>query len=192
MKILLASQSRYRRELLDRLNITYAVASPTVDEELLKKNATVSLLDLPLYLAQKKAESLCDQNVNGITIGCDQMAILNNQVLHKPGTAEKALQQLLDLQNQTHVLITAMAIHFKGQWFHHTDITRLTMAALDKSQLERYIQADQPLDCAGSYKIEKQGIALFDRIETEDFTAITGLPLLALSRTLKKLGVKIP
>lgn len=191
MKILLASQSKYRRELLDRLKINYTHASPTVDEEQLKKTPGISLLDLPLFLAQKKAESLIPTNPDGLTIGCDQMAFLDGKKLDKPGHKEKAVKQLISLQGCTHSLITAVAIHKEGQWIKHVDTTLLTMKPLDESQIRHYVDLENPIDCAGSYKIESLGIVLFSSIKTEDFTAITGLPLLALSRIFNELKIKI-
>ena len=191
MKILLASESKYRRQLLDRLRIKYSHAAPMVDEELLKQTALVSPLDLPLYLARKKAESLLKTNSGGITIGCDQMAFLGTEALNKPGSKEKAIRQLTAMQGKTHTLVTAMAVHKDDQWLTHVDTTSLTLRPLSAEEIRSYVDLENPVDCAGSYKVESLGITLFDSIKTQDFTAITGLPLLALSRILTQFGVKI-
>ncbi|MBY0314447.1 MAG: Maf family nucleotide pyrophosphatase [Bdellovibrionales bacterium] len=191
MKILLASESKYRRQLLDRLRLKYSHAAPLVDEELLKQTALVSPLDLPLYLARKKAESLLKTNLGGITIGCDQMAFLENEPLNKPGTKDKAIRQLTAMQGKTHTLVTAMAVHKDEQWFTHVDTTSLSMRPLSAEEVSSYVDLENPVDCAGSYKVEGLGIALFDSITTQDFTAITGLPLLALRRILTQLGLRI-
>lgn len=191
MQILLASQSRYRRELMDRLQLSYSAESPMVDEELLKKTAPKDLSSLPLYLAQKKAESLIFKNPTGITIGCDQMAFIDQQRLDKPGTKEKAIEQLLKLQGRSHTLKTAMSLHSHGTWIHHEDTTVLTFRPLTLQEIKNYVEMDEPLDCAGSYKIEKRGISLVEKIETQDFTAIPGLPLIALCRALRTLGIAI-
>jgi septum formation protein len=189
--VLLASSSVYRRALMDQLQIPYLHASPQVDETLLKKTAPVSLPDLPLYLAEQKARSLIEQNLEGITIGSDQMAILNNQMLDKPGTRERAIEQLLLLQGKTHQLVTAIAVHKKGQWERANIITELRMKTLTRRQIESYVDKENPLDCAGAYKIEKLGIVLFDDINTSDPSAIVGLPLIALSKILEKLGIPL-
>jgi len=96
------------------------------------------------------------------------------------------------MSGRSHELITAMVVAVGTRRFTHTDVTRLVMRRLSRNRIERYIAADRPLDCAGSYKIEARGIVLFERIESADFTAITGLPLLALSRILAELGFETP
>jgi septum formation protein len=189
--ILLASSSIYRRQLMDQLNIEYIHATPKVDETTLKRNASVSVEDLPLYLAEKKAESLLSQNPDGITIGCDQMAILQGKPLDKPGTRANAIAQLLSLQGQTHQLITGLAVHKGGRWERAVSITRLTMKSLTEAQVRHYVDVENPIDCAGSYKIEKLGIVLFKDIHTEDPSSIVGLPLISLSQILEKFGVPL-
>ena len=109
------------------------------------------------------------------------------------GTLEfGAIDQLLHMSGRSHRLITAMTLCHAGQVWQHTDITTLHMRSLDRAAIERYVAADQPLDCAGAYKLEAQGIALFERIESADHSAITGLPLIALVSRLRELGVAIP
>jgi septum formation protein len=191
ISVLLASSSVYRRSLMDQLQIPYRHASPSVDESLLKKSAPVSLPDLPLYLAEQKARSLIEQNREGITIGSDQMAVLDGQMLDKPGTRERAIEQLLLLQGKTHQLVTAVAVHKKGQWERANIITELRMKTLTRSQIESYVDKENPMDCAGSYKIERLGIVLFEDIKTSDPSAIVGLPLIALSKILEKLGLPL-
>lgn len=192
MKIILASSSVYRRALMDQLNVPYEHVAPDVDENHLKKMAPVSTNDLPQYLAQKKAESLVKAHPKAIIIGCDQMAVLKNKGLDKPGSPEKAVTQLLRLQGQTHQIITGLAVYCKNQWELSSTTAQLKMKPLTETQIKRYVDLEKPIDCAGSYKIEKMGIVLFESIKTEDPSAIVGMPLMALARILEKFGVPLP
>lgn len=192
MKILLASSSRYRRELMDQLGLPYDHAAPLTDEAELKKNYKGDLKDLPVFLAQKKAESLLNKNPGGLTIGCDQMAIFKGQGLDKPGNAEKAVEQLMALQGQTHTLHTALAVHAANEWQTFTHITTLHMKPLTEQQVRDYVALDNPIDCAGSYKIEKNGADLFSDVENFDPSAIVGLPLMDLSEILEHFGIALP
>jgi len=191
-KILLASSSPYRRELMDQLKIPYTHASPKTDEALLKKTYQGPLEKLPEYLARKKAESLLGENPDGITIGCDQIALLEGRALDKPGTAENAVQQLMSLQGKTHELYTALAVHSRGEWRLETHITTLHMKSLSEQQARDYVALDQPVDCAGAYKIEKNGSDLFEDVENFDPSAIVGLPLMNLVEILEDLGIDFP
>jgi septum formation protein len=192
MKIILASTSPYRRQLMEQLNIPFTQKSPTVDEEELKKKSPVSIPDLPLYLARQKAESLLvGKSQKDITIGCDQMGLLRGMPLDKPGSKDKAIDQLKKMQGKTHQLITSLAIHCGGKWEFHTDVTQMRMKPLSEEQIKKYVDLDNPIKSAGSYKIESLGLALFEDIETKDYTAIIGLPMLALCRILSKFNYNI-
>ena len=191
MKIILASTSPYRKKLLQQLNLSFQTISPTVDEDILKKSAPVSLPDLPLFLAQKKAESISQQFPLDIVIGCDQMGLFRGQTLNKTGTKEKAIAQLQLLQGQTHQLLTAIAVLSNGQIETHTDVTELTMRPLSPAQIRNYVDLENPIDCAGSYKIESLGVCLFDKIQTQDPSAIVGLPLMALTKILKTFSIEV-
>jgi septum formation protein len=191
--LVLASTSPYRRELLLRLGLPFTAEKPIFDEDSAKHtllDARFQPRELCLFLGREKARSLA--RTDNCVIGGDQMLVLNGKIFGKPGTFEKACAQLLEMQGKTHELLTSFSVFFQGQEDSFLDVTRLTMAPLSDRQIEQYVQADQPLDCAGSYKIEKQGIALFEKIETEDFTAIQGLPLLRLTQILKKWGYSVP
>ncbi len=191
MRIILASTSPYRKKLLQQLNIPFVTEKPQVDESLLKKTAQVSLPDLPLFLAQKKAESIALQFPSDLVIGSDQMGLFNNQSLDKPGTKDKAIFQLKKMQGQTHQLLTAVTVTAQGQSFHHVDITELTMRSLSDMQIKNYVDLENPIDCAGSYKIEGLGISLFEKVQTKDPSAIIGMPLMALTQILEKLNIKV-
>lgn len=190
-ELILASTSPYRRELLNRLGLRFRCVAPAFDEEAFPREG-LSPRGVAEALARGKAESVFEHTPNAVVVGSDQLVSLDGRVFGKPGTAEAAVEQLAAMSGQTHELITAMTVIAPGERYEHTDLTRLSMRRLGRSAIERYVERDRPLDCAGSYKLEQGGVALFDRIETEDQTAITGLPLLALTRILTALGFEIP
>jgi len=185
-KLILASTSKYRAKLLERLALPFSALAPGVDESLFKQGAASHVART---LAIAKAEALVAQYPDAVIIGSDQVCALDDVILDKPGTAENAHAQLTRMSGCTHELITAVAITFRGHTDIHVDETRLTMRQLSVEEIRRYVQHDKPLDCAGSYKVESLGIALFDRIESKDFTAIEGLPLLAVAAMLRRCGL---
>ncbi|APR75260.1 Septum formation protein Maf [Minicystis rosea] len=189
--LVLASTSRYRRELLARLGLPFRAVPPACDEESLKVPGLAPIA-LATMLARAKAESLRAAEPGAVIIGSDQIAALGDVVLGKPGTVDRAEAQLAMLAGQTHVLVTAVAVAHPGGLLEHVDVTRLTMRALPPDRIARYVAADMPTDCAGSYKLEARGITLFSRIESEDHSAITGLPLIALCTMLASLGFPVP
>ena len=190
-KVILASTSIYRQKQLKQLNLTFQAVAPMMDEAQVKKQAAVSPTDLPLYLAKKKAESLASLYPQDVIIGSDQMGFLGALALEKPGTQEKAIQQLLKMQGHTHQLHTAVAIYCGGQWLHRVDITELTMRPLNEAQIRNYVDLENPIDCAGSYKFEGLGISLFEKVSTKDPTSIIGLPLISVVSFLTQLGIPV-
>jgi septum formation protein len=193
--LVLASTSRYRRQLLERLGVPFRTLAPACDEEALK-DPRLAPRALAESLALAKARSL-EAGLPGATIiGSDQVAAVEEaggwSILGKPGSVECAGDQLMRLSGREHVLITAMVVLHGGRVHAHTDITALTMRALDRAAIARYVAADLPLDCAGAYKLEARGVALFSRIASADHTAITGLPLIALTGILAEIGFVIP
>jgi septum formation protein len=191
--LILASTSRYRHALLSRLAVAFTAEAPECDEDALKiVHADATPQQLAERLALAKAVSLRTRFPAAIIIGSDQLAELDGDILGKPGTRAAALAQLERLNGRQHRLITAVAISTPERVLTHTDVTQLHMRALSLAQLERYVDADQPLDCAGSYKLEAAGISLFARIDSADHSAITGLPLLAVTRMLAELGFTLP
>jgi septum formation protein len=191
MDLILASTSPYRRALLERLGVPFRSEAPRVDEDAFK-DPTLAPESLAERLARLKAESLADAWPESTIIGCDQLVSLDGQVLGKPGTGPAAVDQLLRMSGRTHELITALSLWRRGRSVGHTDVTVLWMRPLARAEIESYVAADRPLDCAGSYKLESRGIALFERIESADHSAITGLPLIALTTILRDLGFRIP
>lgn len=193
MRLVLASTSAYRRELLGRLGVAFETAAPDVDEGAWKGRG-LAPRDVARQLARAKAEAVARVVGDGATvIGSDQVCALGSETFGKPGTAERAGEQLARLAGRTHELLTAVCVvgPLHGVW-EHTDVARLSMRALDAVSIARYVAADRPLDCAGSYKLEALGIALFEKIECADHTAIVGLPLVVLTLELVRRGWVLP
>ena len=190
-EFVLASTSVYRRSLLERLGLPFRWRAPLCDEEFLKGEKTDPRA-LAETLAHAKAASLVEAGVNATIIGCDQLVSFQGQVFGKPGSVAGAVEQLAAMAGQTHELITALVVTHGGRTFRHTDVTRLRMRRLSREAIERYVTADRPLDCAGAYKLESRGIVLFEKIESDDHTAVTGLPLIALVTILRELGFLVP
>lgn len=189
--LVLASTSRYRRDLIARLGLPFRAVAPACDEEALKVPGMAPRA-LAAMLALAKAESLRAAEPGAVIVGSDQIPALGDAALSKPGTAARAEAQLAMLAGQTHELVTAVAVVHLGGVLSHVDVTRLTMRPLSDRQIARYVAADEPLDCAGSYRLEARGITLFSRIESDDHSAITGLPLIALTTMLISLGFEMP
>jgi septum formation protein len=190
--LLLASTSSYRRELLARLGVAFSVAAPDCDEDAYKAQGHAPRA-LASLLAREKAKSVAALHPDVYVLGSDQLVDLDGEVLGKPGSVEGAVAQLLRMQGRSHALITATALVTpEGVWHEHVDTHALTLRSLSESEIRRYVERDRPLDCAGSYKIEQGGIALCARVEGEDFTAITGLPLVHITSLLRTLGFAVP
>ncbi|MFN9719208.1 MAG: Maf family protein [Planctomycetota bacterium] len=190
-QMILASTSKYRRELLQRLVPEFVCQSPGVDENSWFREGR-SPAQLATLLAAAKAESVFSQHPDAVVIGSDQVVDLNGRTLGKPGSREASVTQLSQLSGQTHRLLTAVCVCSPEIRYELLHITTLRMRALSLSEIHRYVDRDQPFDCAGSYQIESLGISLFDAIETTDFTSIMGLPLMPLASHLRSLGINVP
>jgi septum formation protein len=191
LEIVLASTSPYRRTLLERLGVPFRCRAPQVDEDALK----IERLEpraLAERLASAKALSLVDEEPAATILGCDQLVAFGGTIFGKPGTVERAIEQLAAMSGASHTLITSLAVWHQGEMSLHTDVTTLQMRPLSRAEITRYVEADLPLDCAGGYKLEERGIALFEQIESADHTAITGMPLIALVTILRGLGYAVP
>jgi septum formation protein len=189
-RIVLASTSRYRRELLGRLRIPFDVKAPAVDETAL---ATEAPLASALRLAQTKALAVQASEPDAIVIGSDQVAEVEGRPIGKPGSHESALIQLEQLQGRLVVFHTALAVaEPHGRNLHVASIpTIVHFRKLDREALDHYLKLDEPYDCAGSAKVESLGIALIERIESDDPTALVGLPLICLTSMLARAGVSV-
>lgn len=189
-RLILASTSRYRQQLLERLRLPFATARPDVDECLRPGETAASLAR---RLAREKALAVAATAGHGWTLGSDQTVDLNGTVLGKPGTVEAAQAQLAAMAGQSVLFHTAICLaSHDGQLLEACDTTRVCVRALSASEIARYIAAESPLDCAGSFKCEGLGISLFDAIHTQDPTALIGLPLISLSQLLRQAGFELP
>lgn len=191
MKIVLASTSPYRAALLKKAGVQFETIQPLLSEDKIKSQLLqekVSPLQLAQILSQKKGESVWHSlnDKNTLVISGDQVVEVNNEILSKPGSFEKALQQLQRLNGQTHRLLTALSIFSPAGFENHVSVTELKMRSLSNVELTHYLKRDTPYDCAGSYKIEENGIALFESIVSDDFTAIQGVPMIWLCNKLKE------
>ena len=189
--LVLASTSRYRRELLQRLQLPFAVAAPQVDETPLPDEAPRALA---LRLALAKAQAVAAQQPGALVIGSDQVADLAGRSLGKPGSHERAVQQLRQMRGQTVVFHTALAVVCLEAGFEQADVApvRVRFRDLHDDEIERYLHAEQPYDCAGSAKSEGLGISLLDAIDSDDPTALIGLPLIRTCRMLRAAGLVLP
>jgi len=187
--IVLASTSRYRRELLGRLHLTFKVEAPLVDEAVLPSE---NPRQTALRLARDKAVTVAARFADAVVIGSDQTVDLNGATLGKPLTHEAALAQLQALQGRTAIFHSALAVVGPGAGIQLDSVsTSVTFRTLPVMQLETYLRADLPYDCAGSAKIESLGIALIERVESDDPTALIGLPLIRLTSMLAKAGIEV-
>lgn len=190
MKLILASTSRYRRELLSRLKLPFAVVSPDVDETPLPDE---SPSQTALRLSVLKAQAVAMQFPEALIIGSDQVLMLDDEQLGKPGNYEKAFAQLDKMQGRTMVFHTALTLlNSKTGRTQTRDVpTTVHVRKLGKAQIEGYLRKEEPYDCAGSAKSESLGIALMERMDSPDPTALIGLPLMALTEMLMNEGVDV-
>lgn len=189
-QLLLGSSSKYRRELLSRLRIPFDCISPDVDETPL---ANESPRDLALRLALAKAKAVAAMRPDAVVIGSDQVADLNGQPLGKPGNFERAAEQLKAMRGQTVIFQTALAVVCHATGFEQVDISavRVVFRDLTDDEITAYLLAEEPYDCAGSAKSEGLGISLLDRIDSDDPTALVGLPLIRTAKMIAAAGIKI-
>ena len=187
-RLVLASTSRYRRDLLARLRLAFDVESPDVDE-------TPGQGERPEVLAQRlaaaKARAVSLRHPSAVVIGSDQVADLDGEPIGKPGNHERATAQLLRMSGRTVVFHTAIAVHCEARAFAAAAIVPVTVRfrTLSPAEIEHYLRAEQPYDCAGSAKCETLGIALLEAIESDDPTALVGLPLIRTCDLLRRAGI---
>lgn len=189
-RVLLASQSAYRRELLGRLLDSFDTLAPAVDERSLPGEQPAQLAQ---RLAALKARAGAANVPGTVVIGSDQVAALGTQILGKPGSVERAVSQLLQCSGQLVVFHTAVCVLGPGSdaRLECLDTTRVRFRKLTEAMARRYVAADQPLDCAGSFKAERRGVLLLESIDSSDPTAIQGLPLIWLAQALQECGVEL-
>jgi septum formation protein len=191
--LVLGSTSRYRRELLERLRIPFEVTSPEVDET---PRPFEPPRDLAMRLALDKARAVAVLHPHAVVIGSDQVADLDGEALGKPGTHERAVAQLHRMRGRTVVFQTAVAVVCAATGFEQVDLApvkvrfRSVQEGLGDAEIEVYLRAERPYDCAGSAKSEGLGIALLAAIDNDDPTALVGLPLIRTCRMIRAAGVK--
>lgn len=190
-KIILASKSPYRKELLQRLGTSFECQNSNVDEDILKSQID-DPIKLSVELSIAKAKSVQMDNPDAIIIGSDQICYFQGEMLGKTGSLDKSELLLQRLQGREHHLYTSYAIISGDALRTHTNKTTLKMRELSPEQIKKYLRDDNPIDCAGSYKLELKGISLFSEIRTDDSTAIVGLPLLKLGTDLNQMGIQVP
>ncbi len=187
-RLILGSTSRYRRELLERLRLPFSSDSPRVDETPLCGEAPAALAE---RLALAKAHEVSRRHPDAVVIGADQVADLAGAPLGKPGNHERAVAQLRSMSGQTIVFHTAVAVLRPARGFER--VVRVPVSVrfreLSEAEIAAYLYAEEPYDCAGSAKSEGLGIALLDAIESDDPTALIGLPLIATTRLLREAGI---
>ncbi len=188
--LILGSTSRYRKELLNRLGIPFDTDSPQVDET---PQPGERPADLALRLALAKARDVAQRHPQAVVIGSDQVADLHGEPLGKPGTHERAVAQLRRMRGQTVVFQTAVAVVCQATGFEQVDLAPVAVVFRDlgDTEIEHYLRTEQPYDCAGSAKSEGLGIALLERIDNDDPTALVGLPLIRTCRMIRAAGVPV-
>ncbi|WP_108471369.1 Maf family protein [Rhodanobacter thiooxydans] len=190
-RIVLGSTSRYRAELLRRLLPDFQQAAPGTDETPLSGESPAARA---LRLAVAKAAAVARDHQDALVIGSDQVAELDGLILDKPGSAERARAQLAASSGREVHFHTALCLldTRDGRQHTHVDHTRVRFRELDAATIARYVEREQPLDCAGSFKCEGLGISLFEAIDNRDPSALIGLPLIALARLLREAGIELP
>lgn len=189
--LILSSTSPYRAQLLTRLGLPFECHNPDLPEPDIDgepADARASRLSL------EKAQKVADETSEAVVIGSDQVATLNGMALHKPGNFDNAIAQLRQMRGQQVVFYTGLAVvdTRSHQHYHALDTTTAHMRHLTEDEIARYLEADQPFDCAGSFKVEQLGISLFDAIDTRDPTALMGMPMIELCRMLRSCGISVP
>jgi septum formation protein len=189
-KLVLGSTSAYRRELLQRLRLPFTVAAPDVDETPLPHEAPLALAR---RLALAKAQAVARQYPDCVVIGSDQVADLDGEPLGKPGTHERAVAQLQKMRGKTVIFQTAVAVVCQASGFVEEEVApvRVVFRDLSDAEIENYLRAETPYDCAGSAKSEGLGIALLESIDNDDPSALVGLPLIRTSRMLRAAGIPL-
>ena len=187
-RLILASSSPYRRALLEKLRLPFETASPHINEEGFPGESASALAT---RLATEKARALCDRFPDALIIGSDQVAECQDRQLGKPGTHEKAVEQLLFCAGHPVTFHTGLCLMDSSNATHTTicEPFRVHFKKLSKAEAERYVELENPVDCAGSFKAESLGIALFEKMEGNDPNSLVGLPLIRLIDLLQAQGI---
>jgi len=187
--LILASSSRYRADMLDRLGVPFSTAASGIDET---PKPGESAEDLVRRLALSKAKHIATSHPDALIIGADQVSVLDDRILGKPGTRERAVLQIREMSGKRVDYLSGIALI--GPGIERVDIvaTRLTYRELGQPEIERYVDRDQPFDCAGAMRSERLGIALLETLASDDPTALIGMPLIRIAEWLRLAGYQIP
>lgn len=185
--LILASTSRYRQELLSRLRLPFEAVAPDVDETALPGETPAALAE---RLALAKARSVAARYPGAVVIGSDQVADLGGQAIGKPGTHENATEQLRRMSGREVVFQTAVAVVAPGVAAIERAEVRVRFRVLSEADIQAYLRADAPYDCAGSAKVESLGVALLEAVESDDPTALIGLPLIRTCALLRRASLE--
>lgn len=188
--LVLASSSPFRKTILDKLNLPYSTHSPDIDESALADETPAELVS---RLADQKARAVRQHYPDALIIGSDQVAVLDGNIIGKPHTHQKATEQLRNTSGRSVTFYTGLSLYNAQTDRSQTDVVPFTVhfRHLSEAMIESYLQAEQPYNCAGSFKSEGLGIALFDRLEGDDPNTLIGLPLIRLIEMLEKEGVPV-
>lgn len=188
--LVLASSSPWRRQILDKLGLPYRTKHPEIDETPL---ASESAAELVARLAASKARAVADSFTDALIIGSDQVAVVDDRIIGKPGTHARAVEQLRSLSGRTVTFLTGLCLlnTASGEMQREVVPFKVHFRALDEALIEGYLQHEQPYDCAGSFRSEGAGIVLFERLEGDDPNTLIGLPLIRLVRMLEAEGVRL-
>ncbi|BBB26203.1 Maf family protein [Amphritea japonica] len=189
-QLILASSSPFRKEILNKLNLTYKAISPDVDETPLDTEIPI---DYVARLSQAKAKALQADHPTALIIGSDQTAVINGEIIGKPGDYNNAFKQLSDASGQKITFYTGLTLLNASTGMLDTDVIpfHVHFRILTPSMIEHYLKAEQPYNCAGSFKSEGLGIALFEKLEGDDPNSLIGLPLIRLIRMLEEQGINV-
>ncbi len=190
-KLVLGSSSKYRKALLERLAISFTVDSPDIDES---ANANESALDLCQRLALEKARAVALRHPQAWIIGSDQVALLGDKVYGKPGNHQRATQMLHELSGQSLLFHTALCLYDAAAARHQLAVVTVTtkFRVLGSAEIEHYLLLEQPYDCAGAAKSEGLGVTIMESVQSQDQTALVGLPLIQLCNMLRQWGMNLP
>ena len=191
IELILASTSPFRKKQLEDLNIPFTVQASNVDEDIFKEQS-LPAKNLAPILARAKAECVVKNYKNCAVIAADQIVDFNHTHYGKAGSAEKAIKQLESLNGHCHQLITSACCFYQGEYSTFTVVSEMHMRKLTREQISNYVYTDKAWDCAGSYKIEKNGLVLFKEIQTNDHSAIIGLPMMAVIGWLLRINFPVP
>jgi septum formation protein len=190
-QLILASSSKYRKLLLQRLGICFDCIAPEIDETPLENEKPVEIVH---RLATQKARTVSESYPAAVVIGSDQVAEHEDRIIGKAGSYENAVEQLMSFSDRSVNFHTAVSVQHHETSFSETftDTTTVDFRALHRAEVVRYLQTEKPFDCAGSFKAESLGIVLFERIVSDDPTALVGLPLIRTSASLRRAGFQLP